>query len=29
MIHAVVLIKADTGEYLLDRKYGDVEVDEC
>ena len=27
MIHAVVLVKADTGEYLLDRKYGKIDVD--
>jgi len=27
MIHAVVLVKADTGEHLLDRKYGKIDVD--
>lgn len=26
MIHVVVLVKADTGEYLLDRKYGKIDV---
>lgn len=27
MIHAVVLVKADTGEHLLDRKYGKIDID--
>ncbi len=27
MIHAVVLVKADAGEHLLDRKYGKIDVD--
>ena len=27
MIHILVLIKADTGEHLIDRKYSEIEVD--